>query len=360
MKCPAITVAPATIHIDSLSAFSYSKVYRPAPMPDPERRQAARPREHPLLSSTVIYTHPICLEHDTGEFHPECADRLRAIGHILDREEFMYVPREEAPKATLAQILRAHTQDHYDQVMDSIPTEGSVELDGDTFVSPRSGEAALHSAGAAIAAVDEVATGRSRNAFCATRPPGHHAERNAIMGFCLFSNAAIAALHARDQHGFKRVAVVDFDVHHGNGTQDVLWNEPGTFYASSHQDDAFPYTGKVEEVGPPGGCTVVNVPLPAGTASDVFRAAYTDIILPKLEAFAPDFLIISAGFDAHAADPMAHLRLQVADFEWLTQKLLGIARTHAQRRVVSVLEGGYETRALAACVAAHLRVLMEG
>ncbi|OAN45620.1 acetoin utilization protein [Paramagnetospirillum marisnigri] len=312
------------------------------------------------MSSTVIYSHPVCLEHDTGEFHPECADRLRAIAHIFDREEFMYVPREEAPPASVEQILRAHTQAHYDRVMAAIPDEGSVELDGDTMVSPKSGEAALRSAGAACAAVDEVATGRSRNAFCATRPPGHHAEREAVMGFCLFSNAAIAALHARDAHGYKRVAVVDFDVHHGNGTQDCLWAQPGTFYASSHQEDAFPYTGKAEETGPEGGCVVVNVPLPAGTASDVFRAAYTETILPRLDAFAPDFLIISAGFDAHAADPMAHLRLQVGDFDWLTRELLKIARTHAGRRVVSLLEGGYETRALAACVAAHVRVLMEG
>jgi acetoin utilization deacetylase AcuC-like enzyme len=312
------------------------------------------------LSSTVIYSHQVCLEHDTGEFHPECADRLRAISHIFDREEFMYVPREEAPRGNLEQILRAHPQEHYDLVMDAIPSDGCIEFDGDTMLSPKSGEAALRSVGAACAAVDEVATGRSRNAFCATRPPGHHAERNAAMGFCLFSNAAIAALHARDVHGFKRVAVIDFDVHHGNGTQDVLWNEPGTMYASSHQEDAFPYTGKAEETGPEGGCVVVNVPLPAGTASEAFRAAYTDVILPKLDAFKPDFMIISAGFDAHAADPMAHLRLQVADFEWLTRQLLAVAKTHAERRVVSLLEGGYDTRALAACVAAHVRVLMEG
>jgi len=272
----------------------------------------------------------------------------------------MYLPRETAPAATREQILRAHTEAHYERLAALMPAEGVVELDGDTFISPKSFTAALHSAGGAIAAVDEVATGRSRNAFVATRPPGHHAERDAAMGFCLFSNAAIAALHARDAHGFKRVAVVDFDVHHGNGTQNVLWNEPGTFYASTHQADAFPYTGRREEVGPPGGAVVVNVPLPAGTKSEGFRAAYAEEILPKLDAFAPDFLIISAGFDAHAADPMAHFRLQVGDFQWVTRELLEIARKHAGRRVVSLLEGGYETRALAACVAAHIRVLMEG
>ncbi|MGE5504434.1 MAG: histone deacetylase family protein [Actinomycetota bacterium] len=312
------------------------------------------------MSSTVIYTHPSCLEHDTGEFHPECADRLRAIAHILDREEFMYLPREEAPVATREQLLRAHPATHIDRILAAVPAEGVVELDGDTMLSPKSGEAALRSAGAACAAVDEVATGRSRNAFCAIRPPGHHAEREAAMGFCLFSNAAIAALHARDQHGFKRVAVVDFDVHHGNGTQDVLWNQPGTFYASTHQVDAFPYTGTPDQTGPEGGAVVVNVPLPAGAASEPFRAAYEQTVLPALDAFAPDFLIISAGFDAHAADPMAHLRLGVGDFDWLTRRLLDIARTHAGRRVVSLLEGGYDTRALAACVAAHVRALMEG
>ncbi|CAA7618873.1 histone deacetylase family protein [Magnetospirillum sp. UT-4] len=312
------------------------------------------------MSSTVIYSHPVCLEHDTGEFHPECADRLRAIAHILDREEFMYVPREEAPAATVEQILRAHSRVHFDNVMGAIPDDGCVELDGDTFVSPKSGDAALRSAGAACAAVDEVATGRSRNAFVATRPPGHHAEREAVMGFCLFSNAAIAALHARHAHGFKSVAVIDFDVHHGNGTQQVLWDQPGTFYASSHQADAFPYTGLAEETGGPGGAVVVNVPLPAGTGSEPFRAAYVETILPRLRAFAPDFVILSAGFDAHAADPMAHFRLQVADFEWVTRELLAVARETAGRRVVSLLEGGYETRALAACVAAHIRVLMEG
>jgi acetoin utilization deacetylase AcuC-like enzyme len=312
------------------------------------------------LSSTVIYTHPSCLEHDTGEYHPECADRLRAIAHILDREEFMYLPREQAPAATREQLERAHPAAYIDRILAAVPAEGIVELDGDTMLSPKSGIAALHAAGAACAAVDEVATGRSRNAFCAIRPPGHHAEREAAMGFCLFSNAAIAALHARDAHGFQRVAVVDFDVHHGNGTQDVLWSQPGMFYASTHQVDAFPYTGTPDQTGPEGGAVVVNVPLPAGSGSEPFRAAYDDVILPRLEAFAPDFLIISAGFDAHAADPMAHLRLAVGDFDWLTRRLLDIARAHAGRRVVSVLEGGYDTRALAACVAAHVRALMEG
>ena len=312
------------------------------------------------MPDTVIYTHPVCLEHDTGEYHPECADRIRAITHILDHEEFMYLPRETAPLGTAEQVMRAHPQSHFDHVMASVPDQGLTEIDGDTYLSPLSGQAALYSVGAACAAVDEVATGRARNVFVATRPPGHHAERERAMGFCLFSNAAIAALHAREAHGFKRVAVVDFDVHHGNGTQDVLWDRPGTFYASTHQADAFPYTGSSDEVGPPGGAVVVNVPLPAGTGPEAFRAAYCDVILPRLRDFGPDFLILSAGFDAHAADPMAHFRLQVSDFSWLTRQLLDIAREMSGRRVVSLLEGGYDTRALAASVAAHVRALMEG
>ncbi|MEI6560212.1 MAG: histone deacetylase family protein [Rhodospirillaceae bacterium] len=310
---------------------------------------------------TLLFTHSACVKHDTGEYHPECADRLQAILHILDHEDFYYLLREEAPRATADQLLRAHSQAHIDHILASVPEDDSiVELDSDTFLSRHSGEAALRAAGAVVAAVDEVAAGRCRNAFCAVRPPGHHAEPESAMGFCLFSNAAIGALHARDSGGFQRVAVIDFDVHHGNGTQRILWDVPGTFYASTHQIDAFPYSGQPEETGGPGGGIAVNVPLAAGTGSEAFRAAYTEVILPRLRAFAPDFLFISAGFDAHAADPIAHLRLHVSDFEWLTRELVGVAAASANHRLVSVLEGGYDTRALAACVAAHLRVLMGG
>ena len=309
---------------------------------------------------TLLFTHPACLDHDPGEFHPECPDRLKAIAHILEHEDFFYLAREEAPLATMAQVLAAHSQRHVDHVLAVIPRDGgTVELDGDTFVSRGSGEAALRAAGAVCAAVDQVATGACRNAFCAVRPPGHHAEREAVMGFCLFSNAAIGALHARNAHGFQRVAVIDFDVHHGNGTQQILWDVPGMFYGSTHQQDAFPYTGTPDETGGAGGGVIVNVPLAAGSGSAPFRAAYADVILPRLCDFAPDFLIVSAGFDAHAADPMAHLRLQVADFEWLSRELVAIAST-CGNRLVSVLEGGYDTRALATCVAAHIRILMGG
>jgi acetoin utilization deacetylase AcuC-like enzyme len=233
-------------------------------------------------------------------------------------------------------------------------------IDGDTFVSARSGEAALRAAGAVCLAVDEVAAGRCRNAFCAVRPPGHHAERDTAMGFCLFSNVAIGALHAKEAHGFERVAVVDFDVHHGNGTQQILWDRPGTFYASTHQQDAFPYTGTPDEIGAAEGGKIVNVPLQAGSGSAAFRSAYETVILPKLKEFHPDLILVSAGFDAHAADPLAHLRLQVADFDWITRELLQIANKCSNDRLVSVLEGGYDMRALSACVASHVKALMEG
>jgi len=309
---------------------------------------------------TLLMTHQACSDHDPGEFHPECPDRLRAIMHILEHEDFFYLARETAPRATPEQLGRAHDADYIEHILSVIPDgEGQVELDGDTFVSRGSGEAALRAAGAVCAAVDRVAARECRNALCVVRPPGHHAERAAAMGFCLFNNAAIGALHARDAHGFGRVAVIDFDVHHGNGTQQILWSEPGMFYASTHQRDAYPYSGTPGETGAEGGAVVVNVPLEAGSGSVPFRAAWADAILPRLRAFAPDFLIVSAGFDGHAADPMAQLRLQVGDFDWLTRELLDVAAGCGDR-LVSVLEGGYETRALAACVAGHARTLMGG
>ena len=311
--------------------------------------------------TTLLLSHPACYKHDTGELHPESAERLAAVMHVLEHEDFIYLARGPAPEATREQLLRAHSPAYIDRILGSIPAEGCyIELDSDTVLSPRSGEAILRSAGAACSGVDEVMTGGARNVFCAVRPPGHHAEREAAGGFCLFSNAAIAALHARDAHGAQRVAVVDFDAHHGNGTQAILWNEPGMFYASTHELDAFPYTGHENERGGEGGAVVINAPLPAGTGSDPFRAAYAEVILPALRDFAPEIIVISAGFDAHAADPMAHLRLQVSDYVWLTRELLGIARAYSQRRIVSILEGGYDPRALAACVAAHLKALMEG
>lgn len=311
--------------------------------------------------TTLLLTHPACLEHQTGTYHPESAERIAAILHVLEHEDFLYLAHDEAPAASREQLLLAHSPAHIDRVFALLPKgDGLVELDDDTMLSAGSGEAALRSAGAVCRAVDEVMTGSAHNVFCAVRPPGHHAEREAAMGFCLFANAAIGALHARAAHRVERVAVIDFDVHHGNGTQRILWDQPGMFYASTHQEDAFPYTGKAKEKGGDGGATVINLPLPAGSRSEPFRAAYGDVILPALRAFAPELIIVSAGFDAHAADPMAHLRLQVGDFDWITRQLADVARQTAGRRVVSVLEGGYDPRALAACVAAHVRALMEG
>lgn len=311
--------------------------------------------------TTLLLTHPACLDHETGDYHPESPDRLRAINHILEHEDFSFLARDEAPRATTQQLLRAHSMEHIDHILSLVPEAGEIHpIDEDTFVSTRSGEAALRAAGAVCAAVEEVAAGRCRNAFCAVRPPGHHAERSVAMGFCLFSNAAIGALHARDACRFGKVSVIDFDVHHGNGTQQILWDEPGMFYASTHQQDAYPYSGTPDEQGLPGGGTIINAPLPAGSGSEAFRLAFGNVILPRLRAFSPDFVIVSAGFDGHAADPMADLRLQVGDFEWVTRELLKIAADCCDHRLVSVLEGGYDTRALAACVAAHVRALMEG
>jgi acetoin utilization deacetylase AcuC-like enzyme len=307
--------------------------------------------------TTLLFTHPVCLQHDTGDYHPECADRIKAVLAALEGEEFMMLLRDEAPHATMEQLMRAHPLSHIDYVLDSVPnSDGHHHLDPDTILSRYSGEAALRSAGAGIAAVDAVAKGEVRNSFCATRPPGHHAERDNAMGFCFFSNAAIAALHARDAHGFKRVAVVDIDVHHGNGTQHILWDEPGMLYASTHQEHAYPNTGLADETGGEG--IMVNVPLPAGTNSTDYRMAFTDILIPRLREFAPDFMIISAGFDAHASDPLAHLRLTTADFGWITRQLLQVAEETAGNRVVSLLEGGYDLRALAASAREHVRALM--
>ncbi|MEW5729692.1 MAG: histone deacetylase family protein [Pseudomonadota bacterium] len=307
--------------------------------------------------TTLLFTHPVCLRHDTGEYHPECADRLKAILAVLEGEEFMMLLREEAPQATREHLLRAHDDHHVDHILSVSVAEGEhYHVDPDTVMSPQSVDAILRSAGAAVAAVDAVVGGSVRNAFCAVRPPGHHAERDAAMGFCFFNNAAVAALHARDHHGLKRVAVIDFDVHHGNGTQHVLWDEPGMMYCSTHQEHAYPNTGFVEETGGLG--RMVNVPLPAGSGSDQFREAFEMVILPKLRDFSPELVIISAGFDAHAADPLAHLRLKTQDFRWATEKLCEVAGECANNRVVSVLEGGYDLNALAASVREHVRVLM--
>ena len=308
---------------------------------------------------TTLYTHPVCLEHDTGPHHPECADRLKAVLAVLEGENFTFLHRAIAPHATREQLLRVHHMAHVDQVMNALPHgDGWHHLDPDTVISAHSGEAALRAAGAVCAAVDDVAAGRSRNAFCAVRPPGHHAESDQAMGFCLFNNVAIGALHAREVHGVKRVAVIDFDVHHGNGTQHIFEDDPDLFYGSTHEAHAYPNTGMPEERGIDG--NVVNAPLAAGTGSASFREAMADAVLPALRAFEPGFILISAGFDAHSSDPLANLRLTTEDFAWVTREILKVADQTCSGRVVSVLEGGYDLRALAYACSAHVQALMAG
>ena len=307
---------------------------------------------------TLLFTHPACLDHDTGDYHPECADRLRAVLQVLEGEEFMMLHREVAPRATTEQILRAHTMEYLDFLRDSIPTApGEFNyLDPDTVLCEASWEAALRAAGSAVAAVDAVAAKQCRNAFCAVRPPGHHAEAGTGMGFCLLNNVAIGALHAQAVHGLQRVAVFDMDVHHGNGTQDIFFHNPDLFYASTHQEGAFPETGFAEETGVAN--NILNVPLPAGSGSAPWRDAVINKIIPAIRSFQPDLIMLSAGFDAHASDPMAHMRLGNDDFNWVTHQFCDLAARTCGHRLVSVLEGGYDLRALAQSCAAHVRALM--
>lgn len=287
--------------------------------------------------------------------HPERIDRIRAIAESLSAPHFDALLRREAPLGQEADILRAHTARHLQRIRAAAPQSGFQYLDPDTAMSPGTLEAALRAVGAATAAVDAVFGGEADNAFCALRPPGHHAETNRAMGFCVFNQAAIAALHARAVHGAKRVGVVDFDVHHGNGTQEIFWSDPNLFYGSTHQMPLYPGTGGVHETG---AGNIFNAPLRAGDGSVPFRAAMTTLILPALDAFAPDLVIISAGFDAHARDPLGGLALGEADFAWVTLRLMEAAGRHCGGRVVSVLEGGYDLQALASSAASHVRTLM--
>jgi acetoin utilization deacetylase AcuC-like enzyme len=305
---------------------------------------------------TALFSHPACLAHDTGFGHPECSDRLRAVLRRLEGEEFAYLDRREAPQARIAQIERVHPAKFAAGLLARIPEEGLSHIDGDTIVSPDSGEAALRAAGAVCAAVDAVIEGSTRNAFCAVRPPGHHAEPMQAMGFCLFNNVAIGAMQARAVHGLNRIAVIDFDVHHGNGTQAMFEADRNLFYASTHQWPLYPGTGSAKERGVHG--NILNLPLPPGAGSAEFRAIAQRALLPALEEFAPELVMISAGFDAHADDPLANLNLIDADFGWITGKLCGIAERHAGGRVVSTLEGGYNLDALGRSAAEHVKALM--
>ncbi len=305
------------------------------------------------MRRVALFSHQACLAHDPGAGHAECPDRLRAVLRALEHRDFDTLLREQAPLATREQLCLAHPAAYVDALLALHPQAGELLcLDADTFVGPGIVEAARHAAGGAVAVVDAVMEGWADTAFAAVRPPGHHAEARQAMGFCLFNSVAVAAHHARARWGLRRIAVVDFDVHHGNGTQHMFESDKDLFYASSHQMPCYPGTGAARETGVG---NIVNLPLAPGSGSAAFRAAWTEHGLPALRDWAPELLIISAGFDAHLADPLAQLELETADFGWITDELLACAP-----RVVSVLEGGYDLEALAASAALHVRRLLAG
>jgi acetoin utilization deacetylase AcuC-like enzyme len=321
----------------------------------PARRPIVPDERSGKPMTVLFYSHKACLAHDTGEYHPESPARLEAVLDGLSGAAFAALDRREAPEAGRADIARAHSERYFDAILAAIPKSGHGALDADTIVSPGSGEAALRAAGAVAAAVDAVIAGEARNAFCAVRPPGHHAERERAMGFCLFNNVAVGAVRARAVHKLERVAVVDFDVHHGNGTQHLFEDDPHLFYASTHQHPLYPGTGARRETGVG---NIVNVPLRPNAGSAEFRTGMNELILPALDDFRPDLVMISAGFDAHRADPLAQLNLVEADFAWATERLAELAARHCGGRIVSSLEGGYDLEALAASAAAHVAALM--
>jgi len=304
---------------------------------------------------TRFYTHSICAEHDPGAQHPESGARLRAIWSALDDPAFEALDRHDAPLGDKANITAVHDADLVEQVFANVPAEGHASIDADTVMSPASGEAALRATGAICAAIDAVIGGAAKNAFCAVRPPGHHAEPDRSMGFCLFNNIAIGAQHARSAHDLTRVAVVDFDVHHGNGTQAAFERDGDLFFASTHQSPLYPGTGAVGERGVG---NIFNAPLRPQSGSAEFRDAMESRVLPALIKFRPELILISAGFDAHRDDPLAALELVEADYHWITEKLVRIAAEQCGGRLVSTLEGGYNLAALAASASAHVEALM--
>jgi acetoin utilization deacetylase AcuC-like enzyme len=310
------------------------------------------------MSTTLFLSHPGCLNHQTPLGHPERADRLRAIEQALEDEKFQMLAREQAPMAPGEVVALCHPMDYIDAIRNASPQEGMVQLDADTSMSPGSLEAALRAVGGGVRAVDEVMSGKINNAFVAVRPPGHHAEVARPMGFCLFNSAAIAARYAQKKHGAERVAVVDFDVHHGNGSQDIFWSDRSVMYCSTHEMPLYPGTGSITERGEFN--TVVNAPLRAGDGGEQFKQAMEGVIFPRLREFKPDLMVISAGFDAHTRDPLANLNLVEADYSWVTKKLMEIADASAKGRIVSMLEGGYDLQGLSRSVAAHVTALMRG
>ena len=308
--------------------------------------------------ATLLVSHPACSTHDMGEGHPERPARMRAVDQALESEIFQMLARDQAPRASREALTRVHPLEYVNAIEQASPSQGHVRVDQDTSMSTGTWESALRSAGGAVFAVDEVLGKKVINAFVATRPPGHHAEVATPMGFCFFNNAAVAARHAQKAHGAERVVIVDFDVHHGNGTQDIFWNDPSVMYASTHEMPAYPGTGALGERGEHD--QIVNAPLRAGDGSEIFREAFEVAILPRVEAFRPDLLIISAGFDAHFRDPLGNLKLREEDFAWATRKLMGVAQRCCGDRVVSLLEGGYDLEGLGRSVAAHVQALLGG
>jgi acetoin utilization deacetylase AcuC-like enzyme len=306
--------------------------------------------------TTALLTHPACLNHVPPPGHPERPARLSEVLKAFDGPEFRSLLRKEAPRADQEAIVLVHDRHFVDELLEAMPKSGYMQVDSDTIASPGTGEAILRAAGALVLAVDMVVSGEAKNVFCAVRPPGHHATPMRAMGFCFFNNVAIGAQHARAKHGLRRIAVVDFDVHHGNGTQDAFSFNPELFYASTHQSPLYPGTGMREETGV--AHNIVNAPLPPGAGGPEFRRAFERDILPALRRFNPELVMISAGFDAHRSDPLAQLRFDESDYAWATQQLCAVAKETAQSRVVSTLEGGYDLDATAASAAAHVRSLM--
>mgnify|MGYP001229005772 CR=1 FL=1 len=307
---------------------------------------------------TTVFSHTACLGHNMGEGHPERPARMDAVEQALQTEGLAgRLLRRDAERATLDCIGLMHPQKYIEQIVASVPSSGVTRLDADTCLSPGSLEAALRAVGAACSAVDEVIVGESKNAFCAVRPPGHHAETNKAMGFCIFNTVAIAAAYARQKYGVERVAVIDFDVHHGNGTQEMFWSDQNFLFASTHQMPLYPGTGSKNERGEFD--NIVNCPLIEGDGSSEFRAAISDVILPGLVTFQPDLLLVSAGFDAHMNDPLAGLNLQDDDYAWVTKQLLEIADKFTNGRLISTLEGGYDLSALSSSVASHVEELLQ-
>lgn len=305
---------------------------------------------------TILMTNDAGLHHQMPDGHPEQIARLQAINAALSADEFDALDRRASPMAEDTDLLLAHPQSHIDAIRDAAPDTGLIGLDADTTMSPGTLEAALRGVGGCLAAVDAVMAGDAQNAFVATRPPGHHAEKIRAMGFCMFGNVAIAAKHAMERHGLTRVAIVDFDVHHGNGTQDLLWDEARALFISTHQMPLYPGSGAPHERGAHN--NVMNIPMSPGSGGQAMRSVFSSRILPKLDGFAPELILISAGFDAHQDDPLANLNWSTDDFAWVTQEICDVAARVCGGRVVSSLEGGYDLDALAQATAAHVRVLM--